>query len=315
MPTRPPHHWTRVLPPVLACALLWGSAFPAIKLVYREWDKSGLETDLFDLWWFAGLRFTIAGLALLLISRQPLAELKASPPRLIAAMVGTQTFGQYVFFYLALALATGSLSSLLVSTGSFWWLILAPLILKTPWPNRMQWLAIAIGAIGVTLATYSPAPGSQSSLWGAVFMLLATLMGALGVITFSKLRPTIGPRAATGSSLFLGGLLLSLLGLPAIPNTAELFSPKILLITLWLCFVSAAAFTLWNHLSTQHPVHLLASYRFLIPVAGLIESLLLIPGEQATPGLLFGGLLIIISLIAAQRLTLPPPAPPANSDR
>lgn len=305
MSERTAHHWTRVLPPMLICALLWGSAFPCIKLVYQEWKNTGIEAELTDLWWFAGVRFTISGAALLLLSKQPLKDIKASPPRLLAIFTITQTAGQYLFFYFALSVATGSLNSLVVSTGSFWWLLLAPLILKTPWPTRWQWLAILGGAVGVTVATYSPGSEESGSVLGVFSMLMATLLGALGVITFSKLKPTIGPRAGTGFSLFAGGLILLLVGAPAFGHAASLFSPKILWLTLWLAFVSAAAFTLWNHLSTLHPVNLLASYRFLIPVCGIVESLLFIPSEQATLGLFVGGLLVVVSVIVAQRLTQP----------
>lgn len=305
MPERSEHHWTRVLPPMLVCALLWGSAFPCIKLVYQEWKSAGIEASVTDLWWFAGVRFTIAGAVLLLISKQPLKDLRASSPKLLALFTLTQTTGQYLFFYFALSLATGSLSSLIISTGSFWWLLLAPLILKTPWPSRWQWLAILIGAVGVTVATYAPGQQSSGSILGVVSMLIATLLGALGVITFSQLKPTIGPRAGTGFSLFAGGLILLIVGAPAFADAASLLSPKIIGLTLWLAFVSAAAFTLWNHLSTLHPVNLLASYRFLIPVCGIAESLLFIPGEKATPGLFVGGLLVLASLMAAQKLAAP----------
>ena len=305
MPERSAHHWTRVLPPMLVCALLWGSAFPCIKLVYQEWENAGIDAELTDLWWFAGVRFTIAGAALLLISKQPLKDLRASPPKLLAIFTLTQTTGQYLFFYFALSLATGSLTSLVVSTGSFWWLLLAPLLLKTPWPNRWQWAAIFIGAAGVSIATYNPGAQESGSLLGVLCMLAATLLGALGVITFSKLKPTIGPRAGTGFSLFAGGLILLIVGAPAFAHASSLLTPKIMVLTLWLAFVSAAAFSLWNHLSTLHPVNLLASYRFLIPVCGIAESLLFIPGEKATPGLFIGGVLVVTSLVAAQWLARP----------
>ncbi|MGJ8725857.1 MAG: DMT family transporter [Roseibacillus sp.] len=290
---------------MLVCALLWGSAFPCIKLVYQEWKDAGIEASLTDLWWFAGVRFTIAGAALLLLSKQPLKDLRASPPKLLAIFTLTQTTGQYLFFYFALSLATGSLTSLVVSTGSFWWLLLAPLILKTPWPSRRQLLAIVVGAVGVSIATYNPGSKDPGSILGVLCMLAATLLGALGVITFSKLKPTIGPRAGTGFSLFAGGLLLLLIGAASFADASVLLTPKIIVLTLWLAFVSAAAFSLWNHLSTLHPVNLLASYRFLIPVCGIIESLLFIPGEKATPGLFLGGILVVASLLAAQLLSQP----------
>lgn len=302
MRTQPPHHWTRILPPILVCSLLWGSAIPSIKLVYREWNQAGVEIKAWDLWWFAGVRFTIAGAALLAISKNPLRDIRASSPRLLALFALTQTTGQYVFFYLALSVATGSLTSLMVSTGSFWWLLLAPFFLKSPWPTRWQWLAIIVGAAGVTIATHSPGSGEPASLFGVLFMLISTLLGALGVITFAKLKPTIGPRAGTGFALFAGGLLLLLIGAPSFARAPELLTPRVMLLTVWIAFVSAAAFTLWNQLSTLHPVNLLASYRFLVPVCGVTESLLVLKNEQATPALFIGGFLVIGSLIAAQQL-------------
>ena len=303
MSEAPTHRWTRILPPILICALLWGSAFPAIKLVYLEWEKMGLDIQLTDRWWFAGIRFTIAGFALLLISKNPIKDLRGSSARLLLFFALTQTLGQYLFFYLGLSLASGSLGSLLIATGSFWWMILAPLMTGSPWPTGKQWLAIAIGAGGVSLATYQPNQEIVFSWTGTLCLLGSTLMGAFGVIIFSKLRPTIGPRAATGFSLFAGGLLLLLVSFPAFAHAADLLSPKIIVLTLWLALVSAAAFTLWNHLSTQHPVNLLANYRFLIPVCGVIESLLFIPGEAASWTLLLGGLIVILSLIVAQQLS------------
>ncbi|MBK1833704.1 DMT family transporter [Roseibacillus ishigakijimensis] len=312
MPERAEHHWLRILPPVLLCAVLWGSAFPGIKLAYLEWEQQGLSIGLAEMYWFAGLRFTLAGGVLLLLSRQALRDFRATPIKLTLAFAATQTIGQYLFFYLGLNLSSGSLGSLMVATGSFWWMLLAPLILRTPWPSRGQWAALFLGAVGVSLATSTPADGRPFSLPGLLCLLTATLMGALGIITFSKIRPTMGPRAATGFSLFLGGLVLLAAGSPAAPQSAEILTPKVLALTLWLAFVSAFAFTLWNHLSTQHPVNLLASYRFLIPICGVSESLLLIPGEKATWGLLVGGTLVILSLLAAQRLSPTGPPKPAS---
>lgn len=315
MTTRGEHHWTRIVPPVLVCALLWGSAFPCIKMVYLDWDRRGIEVGLTDLWWFAGIRFTLAGFVLLLLSKQPFADIRATARTPLLLFAVTQTLGQYVFFYIGIALASASLASLLVATGSFWWMLLAPLMLRSPWPTKKQWLAIATGAVGVALATAKPSNGEAFSFLGLGALLISTLMGALGLIYFSKVRPTIGPRAATGFSLFVGGLALLALGGPAFARAGELFSPQAGFLTVWLAFVSASAFTLWNHLSSLHPVNLLASYRFIIPAFGVMESLLLIPGEKATWGLLVGGVLIVASLLVAQRLARAPlPSEPPLAD-
>ena len=116
---------------VIICALLWGTAFPGIKYVYSAWPESQHWDGRLL---FAGIRFMIAGLMIMPFTRRGgiIAQFKKADLRLLAALAMTQTFAQYVFFYMGLSLSSGVLGSLMVSTGSFWWILLAPLILKTP---------------------------------------------------------------------------------------------------------------------------------------------------------------------------------------
>lgn len=285
--------------PVLLCALLWGSAFPCIKLVYLHWEELGAEVGLFDRWLFAGVRFAVAGGALLLLAKQPLLEWKETPKRYLVLLSLGQTLFQYLFFYLGLSLASGSLAALMASTGSFWWMLLAPVMLGAAWPRWRQWLGLIVGAIGVSLAVYAPGSGAGNPLLGAFFIMLSTFCGSVGVVIFSKIKPTMGSRAATGFSLFLGGVGLCLLGVPSWENWGQLFDAYVWMMTLWLAFVSATAFAVWNHISTLYPVPLLASCRFLIPICGVLQSLYFLEGESAGWGLLLGGALVISSALYA----------------
>jgi drug/metabolite transporter (DMT)-like permease len=285
----------------LICALLFGSAFPAIKTVYSHWDSRGLEISLFSIWIFAGVRFMIAGVGLLCAAKQPFIELKNTPWRLIALFTLGQTLLQYLFFYLGVYASSGSLAALLAGSGSFWWMILAPVILKTPWPSRIQWAAVIFGFIGVAVAVYSPGSGASNPLLGAVLILTATFFGSIGIIIFSKIKPTMGSKAGSGFALLFGGIGLFLIGSPAIAELPQLFDAKIIFLTLWLAFVSAMGFALWNHLSTIYPVSLLASYRFLIPLCGVIESLIILKSESPGIGLLIGGPMILVSIYITQK--------------
>ncbi|WP_193214114.1 EamA family transporter [Luteolibacter marinus] len=296
--------WTKVLPPVLVCALLWGSAFPGIKSVYAIWKEQGIVAGAADCWWFAGVRFTLAGVMLLLVAKQPRKEFRATPKKLLLGFALTQTFGQYLLFYLAIAAASGSLAGLLSSLGSFWWMVLAPLLAGVAWPTRGQWLAILVGGAGVALAAASPGAGAGNPWLGTLLLVGSTGLGTLGLVQFGKLRKTIGARAATGFSLLGGGLGLLVAGAGAFPRAAQLMPPAAMGFTLWLAFVSAAAFSLWNHLSTLHPMPLLAGYRFLIPIAATLESMLFL-GERPGWGFAAGGVLILGSLVASQRMTAP----------
>jgi len=292
----------RTLPfAVLFCALLWGSAFPAIKATYAAWEEVGVAPNLSNRLLLAGIRFSIAGAALLLISRSPLKQLAATPKKPLLLFALFQTFIQYLFFYSALALSSAVLGSLLTASGSFWWLLLAPLILHSPWPNRKQWFLLSIGAIGVVLAVYRPGAGSGNVPLGTLFYCIATLSGASALIIFQKVSLTMGARAATGFSLFFGGLLLGLCGIQAWPDLPLLFPPRVIFLTLYLAFVSAAGFGLWNYLTQLFPVNLLAGYRFLIPICAVTLSTLFVPGESPGLGIFVGGILVIGAVIGLQR--------------
>jgi drug/metabolite transporter (DMT)-like permease len=230
-------------------------------------------------------------------------ELRSTPIKSILGLALTQTFIQYVFFYQSVAVSSASLTALLVATGSFWWMILAPLIQKTPWPTSTQWAGLVMGGVGVSLAIHQPGDGAGNPLLGGVFMLTATASGALAVILFAHLKPTMSAKNATGISLLLGGLGLAALGAPAFSTITFLLDGPVILATLWLAFVSATAFSIWNYLSTLFPVTLLASYRFLIPICGVLEALIILKSESPGWGLVVGGSLVIISMFIARRTT------------
>ena len=181
-PSISPERKTSALLATFVVALLFGSAFPSLRTVYNHWDANKVEVSLYTLWLFAGLRFTIAGLSLICISQRPFQDLKATPVKLLILFALTQTVFHYLFFYVGVHVSSGSLAALLASTGSFWWLILAPLILKTPFPNRKQWLAIAIGAIALSIAIYKPGTGAGKPWLGALMIISGNLSATIGII-------------------------------------------------------------------------------------------------------------------------------------
>ena len=294
----------RPLFPALICSLLWGSSFPAIKTVFHHWEDKGLLLTLPLGLLFARIRFILAGSGLLAVSKNLRPQLRATSWKLLAILALTQTFLQYLFLYKALAISGSSLTALLVATGSFWWMLLAPLIQKTPWPTPLQWLGLLVGGLGVTLAIYRPGSGASQPILGGFLMLAATASGAIGLITFARIKPTMSAMNATGFSLFTGGLVLILAGAHSLQSIPQMFDLPVILAATWLALVSASAFSMWNHLFTIFPVTLLASYRFLLPICGVIEPLLFLRSESPGWGLLFGGSLVVLSMLLAKRTTV-----------
>ena len=288
---------SRLLPQVLLCAFLWGAAFPLIKWAYASWPTTSLTLILF----FAGFRFTLSGLGLLLFCKSPWKRAAAAPLKLLGALALTQTCLQYVFFYLAMNVSSGVLGALLVSCGSFWWLLLAPIFLNEPRAQGRDWIALLVCSLGIGLAVYAPGAGSGQVVLGTILFLLASLSGAIGVILMKPLSETLDAKTATGISLFIGGVFLLLLGAPSAKTFFALLDVKLALITAALAFISATAFSIWNRLAHTFPVPILASYRFLIPLSGSIQASLLIDGEHPGIGTIVGGSLILIALYVTTR--------------
>jgi drug/metabolite transporter (DMT)-like permease len=284
---------------VLICAALWGSAFPVIKNSYTELQITSYGEQLV----FAGTRFLLAGLMVLPFCRgKVLTKLKQAPRGPLIALVLGQTYFQYIFFYYGLSVSAGTLAALLVGAGSFWWMLLAPLILKTPPPRPLHWVLLACCSAGIACAVYEPGTDMKNASLGAAAFLAATFSGAVAATFLKKVAPISGSRTATSFSLCTGGLLLLLTALPSWSSYFAHFNWVTLLVTIYLALVSATAFTLWNRLIEHYSVNVLASFRFLIPLMGILESTLFIPGETLRPGLIIGAVVVLGSLVISSRI-------------
>ena len=92
--------------PALLCTLLWGSAFPAVKSGYALF---GIGDEAACKLFFAGWRFMLAGVAVLVISvitsRKLVVPTRAQWPGILLLGL-VQTTVQYVFFYIGLSHTT-----------------------------------------------------------------------------------------------------------------------------------------------------------------------------------------------------------------
>ena len=138
------------------CNVLWGSAFPFIKLGYRLFSiDSGNTASIFC---FAGVRFMLGSVLVLLGS----ILLQGKTPRLPRGRVAAeccalglwQTTAQYAFYYIAVAMLTGAFGGILNSTQSFLGVIFAHFIYGNA--DRMtpaKTLGCAVGFAGVLIGT------------------------------------------------------------------------------------------------------------------------------------------------------------------
>jgi drug/metabolite transporter (DMT)-like permease len=181
-------------------------------------------------------------------------------------------------------------------------MLLAPKILKTAPPQRIHWILLIVCSIGIACAVYQPGSDLKNAGLGTIAFLAASCSGAIAATFMKKVAPASGSRTTTSFALTVGGLLLLLTSIGSWSSYIDHFNLTTLLVTLYLAGLSATAFTLWNRLIELYSINVLSTFRFIIPLMGVIESTLFIPGENLRPGLIIGALIVLTSLIIISRV-------------
>ena len=264
----------------LFCCLLWGSAFPSVKISYSLVElQNEFQTIL-----FAGLRFTMAGLMVLSFAKAKL-KIKIKPTRselpFILLICLLQTFGMYVLYYIGIGNTTGVKASILVSSSVFVVVIAAHFMLKT---DKLSWkkiIGLVMGFSGVVLVNFSLLDNSlfSFSLTGEGFIAISSLFGAATTILVRRNEGRVDPVKLNGWQLFFGGLLLCTVGFAGYPHFPALGLGSGLLL-LYLAALSAVAFTLWFILLKYHNASTLTQYKFAVPIFGSILSVIFISEEH-----------------------------------
>lgn len=257
------------------CCLLWGSAYPAIKSGYQLLAIAA--DDLAGQMLFAGYRFLLAGILLLLLAAllgKPVWALSARHWRQVTLLGLTQTSLQYVFFYIGLAYTTGVKASIMNATGIFFSVLLAHWLYHNDRLSYRRALGCSIGFVGVLVVNVGSTPlDFQFTLLGEGFIVIAAFVLAAAAIYGKHISQTLDPLLMTGHQLTLGGLALVLLGWLGGGQLGQ-FSWGSGLLFGYLAVLSSAAFALWSLLLKYNPVGQVAVFTFLIPVFGALLSAL-----------------------------------------
>lgn len=262
----------------LLCTMLWGTAYPAVKIGY---DLFAIDAaDGFGKLLFAGLRFTLAGLMTLAVS-VVLQKRLVVPERQrwggITVLGLVQTTCQYIFFYLGLANTTGVTGSILYALATFFVVIFAHFLFPDDRMTLQKIIGCCIGFAGVYLITFDGS-GVGFALTGEGFIMLSTLSSALGSIISRRVSQGQDPVVITGYQLTGGGLVLILLGAVGGGQFGAVTGRGLLLLC-YMAFLSAAAFTVWTMLLKYNPASRIAIYNFLIPIFGSTFSVMFL-GES-----------------------------------
>ena len=254
------------------CCILWGSAYPSIKIGYSLFNISDLGSKLV----FAGYRFALAGILVLLLEiiiKKKAFILSKKQFAQITLLGSTQTALQYIFFYVGMSYTTGVRGSIINGTGTFVSIILAHFIYKNDKLNFNKIIGCIIGFLGVVIVNLNgqSLEGSSFTFIGDGFVMIAAIIFAASAIYGKKITQTQEPSIVTGFQLFIGGVILTILGW-FLGGSLKGFTITSTSLLIYMALLSSVAFVIWTQLLKYNKVGIISVFNFLIPVFGTLLS-------------------------------------------
>ena len=261
------------------CCLLWGSAYPSVKVGYSLFRINNIGSKLV----FAGYRFTLAGIFILvfeLITNKTLFKFTRKQFGQIALLGLTQTAFQYIFFYVGMSYTTGIRGSIINGIGTFVSIILAHFIYKNDKLNFNKIIGCIVGFLGVIIVNLNGESlgGTAITFRGEGFIMIAAIIFAVSAMYGKKITQTQEPSIVTGFQLFIGGIILTILGF-VLGGNLKGFTVESTSLLIYMGLLSSVAFVLWTQLLKYNKVGIISVFNFLIPVFGTLLSAMIL-GEN-----------------------------------
>lgn len=274
--------WQVAILAITAC-LLWGSAFPSLKISYAE--IMPLNVNAYDRMIFASLRFFIASLmlfSLILFNEQKKELFKIKKYFLALFILGLlQTSLQYFFFYNGLANTTGVKSSIIGTSGIFMTVIASHFVYQNDRLNFKKTAGIILGFLGVLFVNLNRGDLDTAFLFtGEGFLIISAAISAAASFLAKKLTRNLNALIVTAWQMFMGSLLLYFVSSTGSSFNRLTFSPFTFVLLIYLAFISAAAFALWYTLIKYNALGFVTIYKFMVPVSGVFLSAILLPDES-----------------------------------
>ena len=281
---------------VTAC-LLWSSAFVLVKFGLHD-----LPPFL-----FGGTRFIIAGLMLLpLIGsiRRMWCEVRNNIQFILFTSF-FQTVVLYGLFFVAMQYVRGAQASIIIGSSPVVSAIVAHIMQKDDKMTLRTTLAMLLGVLGIVIITVSAkplsGPGSFSELFGIMLLLIGSVSSAVANVLVSNSKGSVNPVILNSVQMFLGGVVLFVIGIFVEKTPAFPLPMTFWLILGWLSFISAAGFSIWFHLLKRVKVSKLNIWKFLLPVGGSVLSWCFLPDESPEFTSVLGIILVCSAIFLCQR--------------
>lgn len=268
------------------CCMLWGSAFPGIKLGYSFFGipSNAVGSQLL----FAGMRFSLAGIFTILLgsllSKKYLLPKKENCISIFFLCL-VQTVAQYIFFYVGMSHTTGVKGSIISASNVFLAILVPSLLFRQERLTIHKIAGCIIGFSGVILINMGGNSIDLTMNWnGEGFIFLSALSYAFSSVMIKNYSKKEHPVVLSGYQFLVGGILLMMIG-GVLGGKITTVNTYALLSLLHLSLVSAIAYTIWAILLKYNPVSKVAVYGFMNPICGVTLSTILLKENNQSFGI------------------------------
>ncbi|MFS1511384.1 DMT family transporter [Chengkuizengella sp. SCS-71B] len=271
---------------LILLSLIWGGSFYFIKILLED----------FGPWTIAFLRSSfglVTIVLIMLILRKPF-ELRKMPWIPLTIMASINTAIPWTFIAFSETRLSSSMASVLNATTPLWTIIVGIVFFRAA-TNRMQWLGIGIGLIGlIILLDIDPVHIISVDLLGFVCMIAATLCYAFGSQLSKRLLKGLSMYQITFCTLFIGSLGSGSVALSTESiSISHLVSWTNISVLIGLgVFGSGIAYILYYYLVQKGSAEFATMVTYLIPATAIIWGYSLL-NEELKWSLIVGLVLVL----------------------
>ena len=275
---------------LLVVAVLWGSAFPAIKIGLEGFSVPHLTVG-------RHLVASLAFVAFLALTRSRLTpRLRDVPYFLLLGFLGI--FVYHTALNAGEVRVSAGATSLIIAAAPAITALLAHAMLGQRM-TRVGWLGSATSFAGVALIAVGDATGLRFDPFAA-FILLAATSTSFYFVLQQRMFATYRPLEVTAFVTW-GGTVPMLAFLPGFPGAVQAVPSEALLATIYIgVFPSAVAYSLFTFAQSRAPITLVTTLLYSVPVFSLTLSWWIL-GEVPSLLTLVGGVIVILGIVVVQR--------------
>ncbi|MGM0432718.1 MAG: DMT family transporter [Spirochaetota bacterium] len=282
--------WKKYGKAVIAC-LLWSTAFVGV--------KTGLEyaPPLF----FAGIRFMLAGVLALLLSRRyrALPAFLRESWRLILLVGFLQTGVMYALYFHGVNLLPAAIAAIILGAEPLITAVTTHFTIHDDRLTLRKTVSLMFAVVGVVLISLgrNSSNAREAELLGIVLLLVSAFANASSQVIVKK-HPR-DPLLLNATQLFWGGLLLLAASFSS-ESGITLRLPMVFYgALLWLSFISGFAFNIWYTLLRDPTIKVseVNLFKFIVPVSGALLGWLIFPEDNPDIMSLSGMLVIAAAIV------------------